>query len=37
MLFPGHITLETVEVLKYTGTSIYGVEGANGVLIITTK
>ena len=29
--------VETVEVLKYTGTSIYGVEGANGVLIITTK
>ena len=29
--------VETVEVLKYTGTSIYGVEGANGVLVITTN
>ncbi len=29
--------VETVEVLKYAGTSLYGVEGANGVLIITTR
>ena len=29
--------VETVEVLKYAGVSIYGVDGANGVLIITTK
>ena len=29
--------VETVEVLKYAGESIYGVDGANGVLIITTK
>jgi len=29
--------IETVEVLKYAGASIYGVEGAGGVLIITTK
>jgi TonB-dependent SusC/RagA subfamily outer membrane receptor len=29
--------VETVEVLKYASTSIYGMEGANGVLVITTK
>jgi TonB-dependent SusC/RagA subfamily outer membrane receptor len=29
--------IETIEVLKYASTSIYGMEGANGVLIITTK
>ncbi len=29
--------VETVEVLKYAGTSIYGMNGAGGVLIITTK
>jgi TonB-dependent SusC/RagA subfamily outer membrane receptor len=29
--------IETVEVLKYSSTSIYGMDGANGVLIITTK
>jgi TonB-dependent SusC/RagA subfamily outer membrane receptor len=30
-------SIETVEVLKYASTSIYGMDGANGVLIITTK
>lgn len=29
--------VETIEVLKNAGTSIYGMSGANGVLIITTK
>jgi TonB-dependent SusC/RagA subfamily outer membrane receptor len=29
--------VETVEVLTSSSTSIYGMEGANGVLIITTK
>jgi len=29
--------VETVEVLKYASASIYGVEGAGGVLVITTK
>ncbi|MDB5286806.1 MAG: hypothetical protein JWR05_1755 [Mucilaginibacter sp.] len=29
--------VETVEVLKYASTSIYGMEGGGGVLIITTK
>ena len=29
--------VETVEVLKYASTSIYGMGGGNGVLIITTK
>ena len=29
--------VETVEVLKYASASIYGMEGANGVLVITTK
>jgi TonB-dependent SusC/RagA subfamily outer membrane receptor len=29
--------VQTVEVLKNASTSIYGMEGANGVLIITTK
>ncbi|WP_374950254.1 hypothetical protein [Mucilaginibacter sp.] len=29
--------VETIEVLKYSGTSIYGLAGAGGVLIITTK
>ena len=29
--------VETVEVLKYAGTAIYGMSGGNGVLIITTK
>jgi len=29
--------VETVEVLKYASTSIYGMSGGNGVLIITTK
>jgi len=29
--------VETVEVLKYGSASIYGMEGANGVLVITTK
>jgi TonB-dependent SusC/RagA subfamily outer membrane receptor len=29
--------VETVEVLRYASTSIYGMQGANGVLIITTK
>jgi TonB-dependent SusC/RagA subfamily outer membrane receptor len=29
--------VETVEVLKYAGTAIYGMNGGNGVLIITTK
>jgi TonB-dependent SusC/RagA subfamily outer membrane receptor len=29
--------IETIEVLKYASESIYGMEGANGVLIITTK
>ncbi|TSD66712.1 hypothetical protein FFF34_004700 [Inquilinus sp. KBS0705] len=31
------IDVERVEVLKYASTAIYGVEGAGGVLIITTK
>lgn len=29
--------VETVEVLKYASTGIYGMDGANGVLIITSK
>ncbi len=29
--------VETIEVLKYTSASIYGMNGGNGVLIITTK
>jgi len=29
--------IETVEVLKYGNTAVYGMDGANGVLIITTK
>ncbi len=29
--------VESVEVLKYVSTAIYGMSGANGVLIITTK
>ena len=29
--------VETVEVLKYANASIYGMDGVNGVLIITTK
>jgi TonB-dependent SusC/RagA subfamily outer membrane receptor len=29
--------VETVEVLKYASASIYGMRGANGVLVITTK
>ena len=29
--------VETIEVLKYASTGAYGMEGANGVLIITTK
>ena len=29
--------VETVEVLKYASASIYGVQGAGGVLVITTK
>ena len=29
--------VETVEVLKYASASIYGMDGANGVLVITTK
>ncbi len=29
--------VETIEVLKYGSTGAYGMEGANGVLIITTK
>jgi TonB-dependent SusC/RagA subfamily outer membrane receptor len=29
--------IETIEVLKYASTGAYGMEGANGVLIITTK
>jgi len=29
--------VETVELLKYASTSIYGVAGAGGVLVITTK
>jgi len=29
--------VETVEVLKYASASMYGVEGAGGVLVITTK
>jgi TonB-dependent SusC/RagA subfamily outer membrane receptor len=29
--------IETIEVLKYASASIYGMDGANGVLIITTK
>ena len=32
---PSHV--ESIEVLKYAGESIYGMEGAAGVLIITTK
>ncbi len=31
------VDIETVEVLKYSSASIYGVQGANGVLVITTK
>jgi TonB-dependent SusC/RagA subfamily outer membrane receptor len=29
--------VETVEVLKYASAAIYGMQGANGVLIVTTK
>jgi len=29
--------VETIEVLKYSSASIYGVSGGNGVLVITTK
>ena len=29
--------VETIEVLKYASASIYGMQGGNGVLIITTK
>jgi TonB-dependent SusC/RagA subfamily outer membrane receptor len=29
--------VETVEVLRYASASIYGMQGANGVLVITTK
>ena len=29
--------IETIEVLKYAGASMYGMNGGNGVLIITTK
>jgi TonB-dependent SusC/RagA subfamily outer membrane receptor len=29
--------VETIEVLKYASASIYGMDGANGVLVITTK
>ena len=29
--------VETVEVLKYASASIYGMQGGNGVLVITTK
>jgi TonB-dependent SusC/RagA subfamily outer membrane receptor len=29
--------IETIEVLRFASASIYGMEGANGVLIITTK
>ncbi len=29
--------IETVEVLKYAAASIYGMQGGNGVLVITTK
>jgi TonB-dependent SusC/RagA subfamily outer membrane receptor len=29
--------VETIEVLKYASASIYGLDGANGVLVITTK
>jgi len=29
--------VETVEVLKYANAAIYGIQGGNGVLIITTK
>jgi TonB-dependent SusC/RagA subfamily outer membrane receptor len=29
--------VETVEVLKYASTGVYGMNGANGVLIITTR
>jgi hypothetical protein len=29
--------IETIEVLKYSGGSIYGMVGGNGVLVITTK
>jgi TonB-dependent SusC/RagA subfamily outer membrane receptor len=30
-------SVQSVEVLKYASSSIYGMEGANGVLVITTK
>jgi TonB-dependent SusC/RagA subfamily outer membrane receptor len=29
--------VETIEVLKYSSTAIYGMEGGHGVLIVTTK
>ena len=29
--------IETIEVLKYAGTAMYGMAGGNGVLVITTK
>jgi TonB-dependent SusC/RagA subfamily outer membrane receptor len=29
--------IETIEVLKYASASIYGMDGGNGVLVITTK
>lgn len=31
------LAIETVEVLKGTSTSIYGVEGGNGVLVLTSR
>lgn len=31
------VDVETVEVLKYASTAIYGMSGGNGVIIITTK
>jgi len=30
-------TVETVEILKYASTSIYGMQGGNGVMVITTR
>ena len=44
--YPGHFAdindlnlsdIETVEILKYGNAGIYGMEGANGVIIITTR
>ena len=31
------VDIETVEILKYSSASIYGLQGANGVMIITSK